>query len=293
MTIFATLSRDFSTTKVVFIPAGSNAAIITHLANYNFNVSSLDRYILAVLGRPQAGWIDIGVEKLSKADFLYRLTTAKAATTPITLIPGETTAYFLRQVATELGLDFARLLAAVELSSPIKEGFLIPETYNIPRGISERHLASYLTAIAKNEHKKRALKIFGAYDEKKWFLYLTTASIIQKEAANAQEMPIVASVIYNRLNKNMRLQMDGTLNYGLFSHTPVTSERIKSDNSPFNTYKNSGLPPSPVCVVSLDAIRAAIFPKKSDYLYFVKDRSTGKHTFSKNYGDHLSRIKNN
>ena len=84
--------------------------------------------------------------------------------------------------------------------------------------------------------------------------------------------------------------MDGTLNYGEFSNLKVTPERIKNDTSRYNTYKYAGLPPHPVSSVSVDALKAAIFPAKSDYLYFVRDKS-GKHTFSKNYDEHLKAIK--
>ena len=113
---------------------------------------------------------------------------------------------------------------------------------------------------------------------------------MQKEAANKNEMPLVASVIYNRLKIGMKLQMDGTLNYDLYSHEKITPKRIASDNSRYNTYKYAGLPPSAVCNVSFDAIKAAIFPKKTNYLYFVRDKSTGGHIFSANYESHLEAI---
>ena len=106
-------------------------------------------------------------------------------------------------------------------------------------------------------------------------------------------MPIVSSVIHNRLRRGMKLQMDGTLNYGKYSHIEVTAKRIKEDNTSYNTYKNRGLPKNPVSAVSLDAIKAAIFPVKSKYLYFVKDNKTGLHKFSKSYKQHINNIKAN
>ena len=102
--------------------------------------------------------------------------------------------------------------------------------------------------------------------------------------------PIVSSVIYNRLKKRMKLQMDGTLNYGRFSHVKVTPSRIREDKSEYNTYKIKGLPPYPVSSVSKDAIFAAIFPKKTEYLYFVKSKKS-KHTFSRTYKEHIKRIR--
>ena len=88
----------------------------------------------------------------------------------------------------------------------------------------------------------------------------------------------------------MKLQMDGTLNYGKYSHIKVTPKRIREDNSIYNTYKNSGIPKLPVCNVSFDAIKAALFPAKTNYLYFMKSKR-GTHNFSRNYSTHLTNIK--
>ncbi len=100
----------------------------------------------------------------------------------------------------------------------------------------------------------------------------------------------MSSVIYNRLRKRMALQMDGTLNYGKYSHIKITPERIHGDKSRFNTYKYKGLPPYPVCAVSFDAIRAAMKPAKTDYLYFMKN-SRGTHDFSTSFTQHRKNIK--
>jgi UPF0755 protein len=138
--------------------------------------------------------------------------------------------------------------------------------------------------------KALSQKLFATYNEKKWFHYVSMASVIQKESANVQEMPIVSSVIYNRIKIGMHLQMDGTLNYGKYSHVKVTAKRIKEDMSSYNTYKYAGVPSDPVCNVSFDAIKAAVFPEKTDYLYFMKNKS-GVHDFSRNYSTHLKNIR--
>ena len=83
--------------------------------------------------------------------------------------------------------------------------------------------------------------------------------------------------------------MDGTLNYGKYSHIKVTPERIRDDKSSFNTYRNYGLPSSPIGAVSPEAIDAAINPSKTDYLYFVKN-SSGVHTFSSDFKAHRKAI---
>lgn len=284
------LTRPVSTTSVVYIPNGTIGQIITYLEQRGFNVSpKIDKYAVAFLGWPQSGWIDIGQTRLSRADFYYKLTRAKAAMVEVTLIPGMTTEIFFNYLAEYFGLSPARLKEAYASFTEYPEGILFPETYHIPKGIGERQLVFYLVSLSKDSHEVLAKRIFGEYNERRWYRYLIIASIIEKEAASVEEMPLVSSVIYNRLRKGMRLQMDGTLNYGPYGNTKVTPQRIREDDSPYNTYKHAGLPPHPVATVSRDAIRAAIFPKETEYLYFVRN-ATGKHTFTKTYAEHQRAI---
>lgn len=277
---------------MVFIPQGSVSKIITQLDKNNYKMSSIDKYTLYFLGHPQSGWINIGTNTLNRAEFLHKLTIAKAALETITLIPGETTEIFFHELAPKLNLNAKTLMQEFHKQSPFKEGMLFPETYKIPKGITEELLVKYLLAYSTNEFKKLSFKIFREYNEKKWHEYIIIASIIQKEAADNEEMPIISSVIRNRLKKGMKLQMDGTLNYGKYSHEKVTPQRIRSDNSSYNTYKFSGIPKEAVCNVSFEAIKAAIFPAKTEYLYFVRDKKTNKHIFTSTLKEHNKAIRN-
>ena len=279
------------TNEVVFIPKGSINQIIAHLQMKKYNVGKLDSYILRFIGEPQSGWIYIGEKKLVRAEFLYRLTKAKAAMVDVTLIPGETTYFFLNELAEKLSLDRVKLQREFLKQSKLPEGALVPDTYKLPKGISEYAAIHMLLIRSQKMIKHYAMKIFGKYDRKKWLRYLIVASIVQKEAASKEEMPIVASVIYNRLKKGMRLQMDGTLNYGRYSHVKITAKRLRKDVSRYNTYRYEGLPPYPVCNPGLDAIKAAIFPAHTSYLYFVRLRN-GKHAFATTYTQHVQNIKN-
>ncbi len=283
------LNQPLNTSKVLHIPKGSINEIITQLREENYNVCKLDSLLLRLLGSPQSGWIDIAQTKITKGDFLYKLISAKAALQDITLIPGETTYIFLNQLANDLNLDREKLQQQYNLLSSQEEGALVPNTYKMPLGITEEELMKLLLESSSTQMKEFSIKLFGSYNEKKWFRYVAIASVIQKESANVEEMPLVSSVIYNRINKGMKLQMDGTLNYGKFSHTKVTSARIKEDDSLFNTYKNADVPSIPVCNVSFDAIKAAVFPAKTNYLYFMKSKS-GTHDFTCNYSTHLGNI---
>ena len=256
----------------------------------HYNVSKLDSILLRFIGSPQSGWIDMTNSINTKADFLYKLTTAKAPLQSITLIPGETTYVFLRQLATELNLDIVKLSYEFKRQAKLPEGVFVPDTYHVPIGITEKRLISMLLKVAAKKMQAFSIKVFGLYNEKKWFHYVAIASIIQKESANVKEMPIVSSVIYNRIKKGMKLQMDGTLNYGKYSHVKITPKRIRNDKSIYNTYLYKGVPSTPVCNVGFEAIRAAIFPAKTDYLYFMKNKKNS-HDFSRYYSTHLDNIR--
>jgi len=256
----------------------------------NYDLNKLDSIFLRVIGSPQSGWINLTTNINTKADFLYKLTTAKAALQNVTLIPGETTYIFLQQLSNNLNLSFTKLEEEFQRQSPIKEGAFVPDTYKMPIGITEKRLIKLLLKVSLTKMQIFSKKIFGTYNEKKWFRYVAIASIIQKESANTKEMPIVSSVIYNRLSKGMRLQMDGTLNYGKYSHLRVTPKRIREDRTIYNTYINKGIPSIPVCNVSFNAIQAAIFPAKTKYLYFMKNKSN-THDFSCNYSTHMSNVR--
>ena len=243
-----------------------------------------------MMGKPQSGWITIGQTHLNRIDFLHKLVTAKAQMMEVTLIPGETTTLFLQEMATELLLDKNKLERYTDRYASYKEAGIYANTYYVPFGIKEKHLILFLTSQTDKKYQELSEKVYGTYDKKNWNRLLTIASIIQKEAASKEEMPIVSSVIYNRLRKKMALQMDGSLNYGKYSHIKITPERIRNDKSRFNTYKYKGLPPYPVCAVSFDAIKAAIKPAKTDYLYFMKN-SRGTHDFSSTFTKHRKNIK--
>ncbi|MDR2342709.1 MAG: endolytic transglycosylase MltG [Campylobacteraceae bacterium] len=291
MSLLFYLLQPVKTQKIMYVPQGGISKIITQLAGFNGDIYPFtDKLLLFFMGYPQSGWIDMGGKIITKADFLYRLTHAKAALRSIILVPGETSYIFLEQLSSDLNLSIESLKSYYKELSPIKDGWIVPDTYNIPIGIDERGLISYLVNVSTYVHKELSNKLLNEYSENDWNRILTIASIVQKESASIEEMPMISSVIYNRLKINMKLQMDGTLNYGKFSHTRVTPQRIKEDKSLYNTYMYNGLPPNPVCAVSKEAIRAAVNPAQSDYLYFVKGKN-GNHTFSKTYQEHLKNIK--
>ena len=283
------LSIPIKTTETVTLPKGSVTKIIEHLKNEGYALTVIDKYILVFLGQPKSGTLQIGEESMNRLDFLRKLTNAKEAIDVITLIPGETRPIFLEELAKKHKLDIQKLETFYDEFSPYKEAGIMPETYHISKNMDEKNLIKVLVDQSEKRYKELSMEYFKKYNEKDWLKVLTIASVIQKEAANNQEMPIVASVVYNRLNINMALQMDGTLNYGKYSHVKVTPQRIRTDKSGFNTYANKGLPPYPVCSVSVHAIKATLNPKSTNYLYFMKNKD-GVHDFTHSYQEHLRNI---
>jgi len=124
-----------------------------------------------------------------------------------------------------------------------------------------------------------------------WDDVIILASIVQRETPRVSEMPVVASVYLNRLRRNMRLQADPTViyaltdGYGDMRGEPLLRGHLKID-SPYNTYRNKGLPPAPIANVGAHAIRAVMNPADTKYLYFVAD-GRGGHKFSSDYESHI------
>jgi UPF0755 protein len=277
--------------KIVYVPKGSFSYIVKTFINKGYNLNIFDKYFFYILGSPQSGFIDLGETTFSKIEFLYKLSSLKGAVLDIVAIPGESTYFFLEQLANKLNLSKNKLFDMYNQKALFSDGIILSDTYRINMNMNEKEIVDFLISYSMKKHKQLSYKYLGSYDKKQWFRYVTIASIIQKEAANIDEMSLISSVIYNRIKKHMYLQMDGSLNYGKYAHTKVTKRRILRDKTHFNTYKYKNIPPSPVSMVSINAIQSAIFPKKTDYLYFVINPKTFKHIFTKTYKNHKKYVK--
>lgn len=168
------------------------------------------------------------------------------------------------------------------------EGYLFPDTYFFSLNPDADEIINKLLTkfddVYTDDMIKRANELEMTVDD-----IITVASIIEKEVKIAEERPVVASVIYNRLKNNMRLQMDSTVLYAMGEHKDrVTNEHLQTE-SPYNTYNVDGLPEGPICNPGFDSINAALYPEDTDYLYYVvQDDATGKHYFTNDYNDFLN-----
>ncbi len=174
-----------------------------------------------------------------------------------------------------------------------KEGDFLPETYFFTYGYSRNSLLERmkkkLIYVIDDEWNKRDTSL--PYKNKNEALVI--ASLIESEASLDQERKLIASVFINRLRKNMRLQSDPTVKYGLEKLHKLKIKTIKKSHlkidHPWNTYTRNGLPITPICNPGKSSIIAALNPLQTDYLYFVADKKGG-HFFAKNLKDHNKNI---
>lgn len=169
------------------------------------------------------------------------------------------------------------------------EGYLYPDTYYIPLNADKEQIINKLHGeflkVFNEKYRNRAKELGLSVNE-----VITIASLIEKEAANVGEMPKISGVIHNRLEINMMLQIDATLIYahtaGKESFSPTNKH--KTIDSKYNTYKYTEIPPGPIASPRKEAIEAALYPEVHDFLYYVKGEDG--HVFSKTYEEHLANV---
>ena len=177
-----------------------------------------------------------------------------------------------------------------ETPSSFIEGYLFPNTYYIEKGaplesIMHQCLKGFSQSIVPLWQE------YGKQDKGSFHDVLTMASLIEKEARDPREMPTIASVFYNRLKKRMRLASDPTVLYALGE--PDKKRVLYRDlevKSPYNTYRNRGLPPTPIASPGVAAFKAALYPADTEYYFFVANND-GTHHFTRTFKEHSAAIR--
>lgn len=168
------------------------------------------------------------------------------------------------------------------------EGFLFPNTYNFSLNWTEKEIINIMLKEFDNvwtdEHQKRADDLGYSVKE-----IITIASLIEREAKIPSERPTISSVIHNRLEVDMLLQIDATIQYILGKQKERLYYKDLEVKSPYNTYLNKGLPPTPIAVPGLSCIEAALYPEDTPYFYYrTKKANDGSHHFAETLSEHIA-----
>ena len=232
-------------------------------------------------------------------EIILRLTSGKTILYPLTIPEG----YRITEIASLLdtqGLASSEvfilqtqdkdLIKSMDIPTDSLEGYLFPETYYLSKLTPEKKIVQKMV----NTFKEKVLKsqLLKSTKESSLSLHeiITLASLIEKETGLDSERKLISSVFHNRLRKNMRLQTDPTVIYAIEKFDGNIRKRDLKIDSPYNTYRYKGLPPGPISSPGIKSIEAAIFPIKSNHLYFVS-RQDGSHHFSSTLVEHNQAVK--
>jgi len=190
-----------------------------------------------------------------------------------------------------LGLkEDPELLQLAKTNTGTIEGFLFPDTYFFERGMSARQIARRMietfNSQARDALSSPTLALGHALTRDE---LVTLASMIEREARTTREMPLMSSVYYNRMKKDMRLQCDATVRYAMNEWSRDLLYKDLQFDSPYNTYRHKGLPPAPICNPSLQALSAAAHPHSSEYLFYVY-KGNNEHVYTKTFKEHEDAI---
>ena len=247
--------------------------------------------VMGTSRRIKSGEYRLG-SRMAPIKILELLTKGAIVTHAVTIPEGFTKVQIAMLLAEEGLVDKGQFLALTDVStllepygikSPSLEGYLYPDTYHFGRGISaltaiDTMIKRFLEVI--EPLKKRAKEVGMKMEE-----VITLASIVEKETGQGKERPLIASVFLNRLKRRMRLESDPTVIYGLDGFDGNLRRKDLKRPTPYNTYVIRGLPPGPIASPGLQAIRAVLYPARTDYLFFVS-KNDGTHYFSKTLSEH-------
>ena len=220
------------------------------------------------------------------------------ATIPEGLTLEETAESLARQGLGELDAFLAEMRDAARIQdldpeAETLEGYLFPESYRFPIGTEESAVVDRLVDTFRTRWEERiAPRRVGDEGGRTVRELVTLASIVEKEARLPEERPVIAGVYDNRLRRGIALYADPTVIYALKQRETWDGDIRKKDlalESPYNTYRNPGLPPGPICSPGLSSLEAAVEPAEVDYLYFVS-RNDGSHVFSATYREHRENV---
>jgi UPF0755 protein len=225
--------------------------------------------------------------KINLAEAITLLKSGKTVIRSLTMAEGLTLFQVLEVVNAAQGME--------GLAGPLPdEGGLLPNTYHYSYASPRRAMVKRMAAAMQDALAQLWPERAEGLPFKSPIEALILASIVEKETSLAEERPHIAGVFINRLNRKIRLQSDPTVVYGLDATGRLGRALSRADlakESPYNTYKIAGLPPTPICNPGLAAIKAVLHPEETDDLYFVAS-GTGGHAFSRTLDEHNRNVAN-
>lgn len=285
--LFTPMSSPNASDIITLEPATSASQFVRSLEEKKL-IYAPKRFLALIRFKGLTNQLKAGVYQIKPGEtpnqLLYRVVAGDVLFNKFTIIAGtkqEKIAQDLTQ-APYLKYDVKDWSFVAE-GHPNAEGLLLADTYQYPAGSLSKSILKQahgdLQAYLQKAWSNRALNL----PYKSSYELLIAASIIEKESAQPQERKIIAGVVVNRLKKGMPLQMDPTVIYGLsINYKGKLSHQDLLIPTPYNTYLNRGLPPTPIASVGREAIDAAALPEPSNYLYYVS-KGDGTHQFSENY----------
>jgi peptidoglycan lytic transglycosylase G len=297
----ASVTRNYQTREVL-IPHGASVETIAGILKADGLLQSPSLFILAarVLGYDRnlkAGRYSIPVGA-SIYRILHQLSSGMGKQDMVTIPEGLRSDEIARILFAQAKIDPVRFLAlardssfAASLGVPADrlEGYLYPDTYPFYPLLTPEEVARVMVGRALRVLQEE-MALSGARSEFSPHELMTLASIVEAEAAMPSERPRIAAVFLNRLKKGMMLQSDPTVLYALGIWRGRTYYSDLNVKSPYNTYRNRGLPPGPICSPGRAAIHAVLFPVQDSTEYYFVARGDGTHIFSRTWEDHLRAI---
>jgi UPF0755 protein len=288
------------------VKEGQTATDIAHTLYDADVVKSVDAFVNAANANPQSTSIQVGFyqlhEKMSAKDALALILKPNVSmiSNPLTIPEGKRADEIVAAVANTGGFAKKSVLHAYNDTKALglppyaqgdPEGFLFPATYNLPPNATAESVLKTMVDEFKSRADAAGLAQGAADLGVSPHDIVVIASLIQAEASRPEDLPKVASVIYNRLDQGMPLQLDSTLHYAVDSRGVIGAGDLTQIDSPYNTYQLTGLPPTPIDSPGDAAIQAALHPADTNYLYFVTvDLRTGETLFATNLADHNKNV---
>lgn len=282
-----TSSRDFLIVK------GSSASQIGNKLEKEGFIRSALAFKIYVQVSGKARSIQAGEYKLSQSNSLFKivdeLTLGPAeiwVTIPEGLRREEIAARFASAFGQGEGFTQEFFSASADL-----EGFLFPDTYLFPKDVEATSVVKKMRSTFDVKTAELKERIDASTLTLREIIIL--ASIIERETKTDEERSMVAGVLINRLNIGMGLQADATVQYAVSTagnRWPILTKDDLQVNSPYNTYRFRGLPPAPIANPGLSSIKAAVFPEKSDYLYYLHD-AKGQVYFARTLAEHNENVR--